>query len=247
LPNFTIVATIPASFTAGGSSTSTVTATQLNGFYSRVDLTYTVTPSSGLSVSFSPDFFQYGSGSSTVTYSSSTPGTYAVTITGTGDGIVHSKTVHVTVTAPGTPNFTVTASPTSLTIQAGKAGTSTITITPSNGFTNNVALTSTVSPAGPSSELSASNISGGTGTSTLAINVGSTVAPGTYTVTVTGTSGSLSHSAQITITVTAAPQSTAAAPAILGLDPTLFYGLVGGIIALLVIGGVTVVVRRKKP
>jgi hypothetical protein len=65
-------------------------------------------------------------------------------------------------------------------------------------------------------------------------------------VTITGKSGSLSHSATVTVTVTAAPQSTAAAPAILGLDPTLFYGLIGGIVAIVVVGSAVVFIRGKK-
>jgi hypothetical protein len=64
---------------------------------------------------------------------------------------------------------------------------------------------------------------------------------------VRGTSGSLSHSASVTITVTAANQPTAAVPAILGLDPTFFYGLVGGIVAIVVVGGVVAFMRGKKP
>jgi hypothetical protein len=34
---------------------------------------------------------------------------------------------------------------------------------------------------------------------------------------------------------------------ILGLDPTLFYGLIGGIIAVVIVGGLVVFMRGKKP
>jgi uncharacterized membrane protein len=146
------------------------------------------------------------------------------------------------------PDFGVAVSPSSLRVQAGNSALSTITIASSYGFTGTVMLSAFVSPTGPTTSLSTSTISGGSGTSSLSITVADAVAAGTYVVTVQATSGSLSHSKQITITVTAAPQRTApATTAILGLDPTLFYGLVGGIVAIVVVGGAVVFMRGKKP
>ncbi len=111
-----------------------------------------------------------------------------------------------TVVAAGTSlwngvssDFSLAASPTSVTVNAGVAGTSTLTVSPSNGFTGAVSLTASVSPStGLACGLSPTTVSGGSGTSVLSCS-GSA---GTYTVTVTGTSGSLVHTAGVTFTVT---------------------------------------------
>jgi subtilase family serine protease len=111
-----------------------------------------------------------------------------------------------------TPDFSISASPSVLTIQAGSSGTSTITVTSLNGFGGTVSL-STSAPTGLTAGLSPSQLAVASGTSnssTLSITVQSTMMAGTYTVTVTGTSGSLSHSATVTVnvqTVSSAPQS----------------------------------------
>ena len=82
-------------------------------------------------------------------------------------------------------------------VQAGSSGTSTVTITPLNGYLGPTTLSFSGAPSG----VTITPTSAPNGQSTLAIAVGSNVAPGTYTVTVTGTSGSLSHSTTFTLTV----------------------------------------------
>jgi uncharacterized membrane protein len=211
------------------------------GFYSSVDLAYTVSPSSGLIVSFSPQSITYGTGTSTAAFTSSAPGTYTVTITGTSGTIHHDATVIVTVVSPVTPDFDISANPTTLSIQAGNSGTSTVTINPRNGFTDNVAFTTTSPTTGITATLSSSSTSSGSLTSTLTINVDSSAPAGTYTVTVRGTSGSLSHDAVVTITVTAAPSNVS----ILGLSPTTFYASLGAIIAVIIIAAAVLTLRRR--
>lgn len=108
-----------------------------------------------------------------------------------------------------TPDFSVSASPTALTIQAGASGNSTITATSLNGFTGTVTLSSTA-PAGwgvTSNPSSLTLSSGGSAYSTLTITVPPTATAGTYTVTVTGASGSLNHTATITVTVPTVPSA----------------------------------------
>src|SRR5207247_557122 len=97
-------------------------------------------------------------------------------------------------------DFTVTASPTNVNYGPGSSGASTITVATVNGFTGTVALTSSVSPAGPTCTLSpASIVLGASQTSTLSCTSGT---PISFTATVTGTSGTLSHSATVTFTPT---------------------------------------------
>jgi uncharacterized membrane protein len=90
-------------------------------------------------------------------------------------------------------------------------------------------------------------VTGGSGSSTLTIQVGSNVAAGTYTVTVQGASGTLYHSAAITVTVTSTTSQTQqSANNILGLAPTLFY-TVAGVLAALIVAGIGVAIRMRKP
>ncbi len=95
-------------------------------------------------------------------------------------------------------DFALSASPTSVSANAGTTALSTLTVSAIGGFTGTVALTSSVSPAsGLTCSLSPSSVTGGSGTSALSC-FGSS---GTYTVTVTGTSGSLSHSTAVAVTI----------------------------------------------
>jgi subtilase family serine protease len=101
---------------------------------------------------------------------------------------------------PRNQDYTISASPSSLSIRAGSAGTTTLTVAPINGFTGTVTL-SVSAPTGLTATLSSIQISGGSGTSTLTIKAGSLIMTGTYTVQVTGTNGTLSHATTITLRV----------------------------------------------
>src|SRR5262249_35087580 len=112
----------------------------------------------------------------------------------------------------GSPTFTLSASPNSLTVVQGMNGTSTITETSMNGFSASTTLTATGLPTGTTVAFSPNPITppaDGTATSTATFTVGSTTTPGTYTVTVTGTSGTIVQNTTITLTVsgTGGPQT----------------------------------------
>ena len=105
----------------------------------------------------------------------------------------------VSSTAPA-PDFGIAASPASLSIAQGSNGTSTLTISPQNGFSGSVALSASGLPSGVTA---AFNPSSTTGSSTLTLSASSTAATGTATVTITGTSGSLTHTTTLSLAVTA--------------------------------------------
>ena len=136
-PSFTLTDS-PSSLTitqGGPGGTSTITVNDLNGFSGTVSLTASGLPS-GVTASFNPT-----TGTSTLTLtasSSATTGTVTVTITGTSGSLVATTTLALTVNAPATPNFTISASPASLTVTQGNTGTSTITITSQNSFNSAV-------------------------------------------------------------------------------------------------------------
>ena len=96
---------------------------------------------------------------------------------------------------PPPADFSLSASPTSVT----GSGTSTISVTPSNGFSGSVSLSASGAPAGASATLNPTSVSS-SGSSTLTLTPG-TAAAGTYTVTVTGTSGTLTHTATVAWTI----------------------------------------------
>src|SRR5271155_4688143 len=102
------------------------------------------------------------------------------------------------------PNFTISASPSSISVVQGSNGTSTITTAVSGGFNSAVALSATGQPTGVTVTFSPTSIAApGSGTSTMSIAVASTTATGTYTITVTGTGGGLTQSATVSLIVTA--------------------------------------------
>ncbi|MGA2683367.1 MAG: hypothetical protein ABSF44_16405 [Candidatus Bathyarchaeia archaeon] len=176
--------------------TTTLTINALNGFTSTVALT--VSAPTGWTATPSPPSVT-GPGTSTLTIivpAGQAAGTFPVTVTGTSGSLVHSVTVNVQVTAP---DFSISASPNSLTIRSGSSGTSTVTVNALNGFTGTVSLSASA-PSGLTTSLTSNSITN-SGTSTLKITVSSSIRSGTYTVTVTGTSGSLSHSATVTVRV----------------------------------------------
>ncbi len=104
------------------------------------------------------------------------------------------------------PDFTMSASPDSLSIPAGALGTSTITLVSVDGFNGSVSL-SAPSPLCPNPqcttwEISPSNVAvapNSTGTATLTVFAGGEGAAGN--ITVYGNSGGLSHSVSVAFKV----------------------------------------------
>ena len=125
-PDFALGAS-PTSLTVtqGSSGASTISTTVSNGFNSSVALSVSGLPS-GVTASFSPaSIAAPGSGSSTLKFTASstaTTGTFNTTVTATGGGLTHTTTIPLTVNAATSPNFTLSASPTSLSVAAGGAG-----------------------------------------------------------------------------------------------------------------------------
>jgi len=109
-PDFTLSANPAAvSFSAGQSATSTVSFTASGGFTGTIDLTAGSVPA-GVTTSCVPASIS-GTQTSTCTFGGTNAGTYAVTITGTSGGLVHTAPVAVTITAAG-PTARFTYSPT---------------------------------------------------------------------------------------------------------------------------------------
>src|SRR5205807_1115275 len=211
----------PLSVTKGLSSTDTITVTSLDNFAGTVSLTATPDPAiaNTTTVAVNPASVSIAAGGSgtsilTVQTSRSTPtGSYSITVKGTSGYVWHPLTVLVVINAPP-PDFSISASPTSMSIALGASGTATITLQSLYNFNSTVSLTSSVAPVDTTSSLSPNDPSAsfspssvtltpnGTGTSTLTVSTSLLTVPGTYTVTITASSGTISHSTTVTVTVT---------------------------------------------
>jgi len=102
------------------------------------------------------------------------------------------------------PNFAISALPTSLTIQQGNQGTSTITTTVSGGFNSAISLSASGVPSGTTVSFNPNPIPApGAGSSTMTITVGGSTPTGTYPITVAGNGGGIQQSATVALTVTA--------------------------------------------
>src|SRR5579884_2855955 len=98
------------------------------------------------------------------------------------------------------PNFSLSASPASVSVTQGSTATSTITETASGGFTGSVTLSASGLPSGVTATFGTNPT---TSTSVVTFTASSTATLGTATVTITGTSGTLTHTTTISLTVNA--------------------------------------------
>lgn len=216
VPNTTIVPV-----TAGSSGTTSINLASVNGFSGAVSLTAACT-ATGVTCSLSPSAVTLagaGSGSSTLTINagSSTPnGSYNVLVTGTDPTGEFIHTLAITAVVSGSTavaaNFALTNTGAITVAQGATTGnTSTITVTPSNGFTGTVGLTCAVTttlsnPTSPATCSLASPSVDITGisalTDVLTVTTTATTTAGNYTVTVTGTSGGNTATTAVNVTVT---------------------------------------------
>src|SRR5439155_6293851 len=86
------------------------------------------------------------------------------------------------------PDYTPSASPNSLTVTQGTNSSSTISVSPLNGFTGSVQLSASGLPTGVTA---AFNPNPATVSSTVTLTASATATTGTVTVTITGASGTL--------------------------------------------------------
>ena len=194
-PDFSLSATT-SSRSVGGSVTSTtysLTITPLSGFNSPVTLSASG-PLIGALGTFSPN---PATTSSTLTVSiiSQTPaGTYTFTLTGASGSLSHSTTVTLVVNA----DFSLSASPTSRTINHGQSTTYTISIKPLNGFTLSVNFGMSGLPSGSTSSFSPNPA---TTSSVFTVNTSGGTPSGTYTLTISGTGGGKTHGISVRLVV----------------------------------------------
>jgi len=202
-PGFGLTASSTSvSIVQNSSGSSTITSTVINGFAAGISLSATGQPT-GVTVTFSPKSIT-GAGTSTMNIAvgaSAAVGTYRIKVTGTSGSLTEVVTVSLTITkAP--PNFTISASPTSISVDQGGSGTITITSVVSGGFDSPVSLSATGYPIGVTVTFSPKSLPApGSGKSTMKITVGKKVALGNHTITINATGAGLPREIQVTLDV----------------------------------------------
>ncbi len=205
----------PASMTApqGSLASFTVSLTSLNSFAGSVNLNYSLSPGiTNVTIALNPSSLSLltGAGASTMTVSvpASAPlNTYTITIGGTSGRLSHNVTSILRLVPPLSPDFSISAAPSSINVTRGSATSSTITLTSIGVFAGTVTLTTSISPSSGSSPTLTLNpnrvtlLSGGNGNAVLTINTSGTTSRGIYTIVVLGVSGTLANSVSITLTV----------------------------------------------
>ncbi|BDI28224.1 hypothetical protein CCAX7_002750 [Capsulimonas corticalis] len=123
----------------------------------------------------------------------------SITLPGNRNVVVFAMAL---VKAPTSATYSLSASPSTLTVLRGASAASTISVVSTTGFNSSVSLTASGLPTGVTASFSPSST---TGTSLLTLTASSAATLGAKTVTVTGTSGGTSHTVTIALTVKAAP------------------------------------------
>jgi subtilase family serine protease len=149
----------------------------------------------GLGANYDTDFHDITSGGNTL---GSTVG-YDLS---TGWGSPNGNALINALAGSVAQGFTLSASPSAVTVAQDTSGTSTITSAVTGGFDSAIALSASGQPAGVTVTFSPTSITGA-GTSTASFAVGASTTPGTYTITITGTSGSITETTTVSLTVTA--------------------------------------------
>jgi len=171
----------------------------------RVALSVTGVPS-GVSVSFEPDEVQAGASGSTLSIAADInvpPGTYPLTITGTGSGATsHSATLLLVVHSP-TGLITLQLTPRELTLGQGQWGRGDIRLGRGGSFTGAVTLGIKESPSGTVVTFDPPVIAEGVTEASLTISVGPNTPAGTHHLVVSASGdGVVSQEASLDLTVT---------------------------------------------
>ncbi|HMG74860.1 MAG TPA: LamG-like jellyroll fold domain-containing protein [Pyrinomonadaceae bacterium] len=179
---------------------ATISTAVVSGSAETINLSVSGAPS-GVTASLSPNSVTAGANSTlnVVVSSSAAAGTYTLTVTGTSASATHNTPVQLTVT---NNDFSISASPSSLSIPLGTSDHSTISTAVVSGSAETINLSVSGAPSGVTASLSPNSVTAGSN-STLNVVVSSSAATGPYTLTVTGTSASATHNTPVQLAVTA--------------------------------------------
>ena len=99
-----------------------------------------------------------------------------------------------------TNDFSISASPSTLSMNTGGSGSTTVSTAVTSGSAQTVSLSISGVPSGATASFNPTSVTAG-GSSTLTVSAG-TAAAGSYTLTITGTGASATHATSVSLTIT---------------------------------------------
>jgi hypothetical protein len=239
-PDFS-VSTSPTSvtFVAGQSASTTVQVQPANGFAGAIDLAVASSPA-GVDGGCSPATLS-GGGTATCVLSGSTPGSYTVTITGTGASLVRSVAVSASVSAPP-PGPDTTPPSITITSPSNESTVDSSPVTIRGVASDNVAIEKVEwSPDG-------TDWTAASGTGSWSAVVPLSAGPHTIYVRATDTAGNM-RVAEVTLIVQVSPgvpaQPGDSTPSIFGIRVApIVLGIAAGIVGLA--ASITVAARARR-
>ncbi len=208
VPDFSVsVSPSSASATPGGSASYTVSLTAANGYASPVNLAVSGLPS-GAGASFSTNPVTPASPGATsnltiIVGSGTAPGTYNLTITGTGTDPANTTHTAAASLVVSVPDFSISATPSSQSVTAGGSASYTVSLTAKSGYSSTVSLSAGGLPAGASASFNPTSVNP-SGSSTMTVSTSASTPAGSYSITITGTGSDAStttHSTTVSLMV----------------------------------------------
>jgi arylsulfate sulfotransferase len=193
----------------GGSQSLTIGAIPTEGFTGSVSVQVgslpagvTATP---MTLALMPGTLQQINFTATAAAAS---GTASISLTAVSGTITQSASAALTIGQPApAPTFTLAAAPTAVTVTPGGGSRNlTVTATPVNGFTGNVAVQVGPLPTGITATPSTLSLTPGT-LQTISVSASSAATAGTASIAFTGTSGTITQNASTALTIAQPPPS----------------------------------------
>jgi Pro-kumamolisin, activation domain len=185
----------------GNATSYTVTQTAINGYAGTVTYSVAGLPA-GATASFAPPTVTAsGTTALSVSTAAATPtGSYTLTITGTDGVFTHSTTVTLVVS---TPDFSLSVTPSSQTINQGNPTSYTVTLNSISGYSGTVSFGLSGQPTGVNFTFAPPSVTA-SGSTVLNITTAVSTTPGTYTLVINATDTVITHTIPVTLVVTPA-------------------------------------------
>ena len=231
--DFTLTAA-PATMmlTPGASAQVTLNSTALNGFSGTIAAVVSGLPT-GVTVSPAKiTVLPNNPTAVTLTAASDAPATptaVRVSFAGSSGTLSHTASIQLTipVVAPTGPDFSITATPSTMTVAQGEQSSEVqIALLGSNGFASDVTFTVSGLPTGVTMVPASSTLESGW-TEPIVFQATADAPTGTKTITITGTSGVLTHTATVALTVTAPPPPDFVSLVVSPASETITVGSIG--------------------
>ncbi|MEQ6901405.1 S8 family serine peptidase [Nocardioides sp. YIM 152588] len=204
-PDFSVsAAPDPVSVVAGEAVSFDVTLVPTSG--TPGDAAVSVAAPGGTTAEAVPATVPGADGVSTVTVTTSVdtvPGDHPVVVDVVADGVTHSVSVTLSVTAPP-PDFSVSAAPDPVSVVAGEVVSFDVTLVPTSGTPGDAAV-SVAAPGGTTAEAVPATVPGADGVSTVTVTTSVDTVPGDHPVVVDVVADGVTHSVSVTLSVTAPP------------------------------------------